>query len=189
MLAGGRSTRFGRDKLAERYRGVPLLHHTLLRLAEVCDELVVVLAPGAPEPTLPVGVGARFARDPREAEGPLVGAWAGLAVARTGLAVLAGGDMPELSTSVLLEMLRVAGEVPVEAVALRDGERVRPLPCLVRSERAVEVADRLIRSGHRRLRDLLDAMRVAVIDEATWVAVDPQRGTLFDVDEPGDLGG
>jgi 6-phosphogluconolactonase (cycloisomerase 2 family) len=37
------------------------------------------------------------------------------------------------------------------------------------------------------LRDLLGAMRVAVIDEPTWVALDPGRRTLFDVDEPGDL--
>ena len=30
VLAGGRSTRFGRDKLAEPYRGMPLLHHAVL---------------------------------------------------------------------------------------------------------------------------------------------------------------
>ena len=29
---------------------------------------------------------------------------------------------------------------------------------------------------------------MAVIDEATWTALDPERATLRDVDEPGDLG-
>jgi molybdopterin-guanine dinucleotide biosynthesis protein A len=187
VLAGGRSSRFGRDKLAEPYRGAPLLHHTLRRLAEVCDELVVVLAPDAPEPQLPVGVVGRFARDAREGQGPLVGAAAGLEATRTELAMLAGGDMPELSTAVLREMLRVATDAPVEAVALRDGDRLRPLPSLVRVERAVELARELLIAGHRPLRDLLQAMRVTAVDEATWVALDPGRGTLFDVDEPGDL--
>jgi len=28
-----------------------------------------------------------------------------------------------------------------------------------------------------------------VIDEPTWVALDPERRTLFDVDVPSDLGG
>jgi hypothetical protein len=28
---------------------------------------------------------------------------------------------------------------------------------------------------------------LAVIDEATWTALDPQRATLRDVDEPADL--
>ena len=155
----------------------------------MCDELVVVLAPGAPEPDLPIGVVARFARDGLEGQGPLVGVSAGLAAARTELAVLAGGDMPELSTAVLLEMLRVAAEAPVEAVALQDGDRVRPLPSLVRVERAAELGHGLLHEGGQRLRDLLGAMRVAVIDEATWVALDPARRTLFDVDEPSDLEG
>ena len=47
------------------------------------------------------------------------------------LALLVGGDMPELSTAVLLEMLRVAAEAPVDAVALQDGDAFRPLPVVV----------------------------------------------------------
>ena len=189
MLAGGRSTRFGRDKLAEPYGGVPLLHHAVLRLAETCGEVVVVIAPNAPEPSLAPGVPARAVRDPVEGEGPLVGLHAGLAAARSPIALVAGGDMPELHPAVLREMLRVAGEAPAEAVALRDGDAFRPLPCALRVERASEVARALLDRGSRRLRDLLDALRVAAIDEATWVALDPDRRTLLDVDEPGDLEG
>ena len=73
VLAGGRSTRFGRDKLTEPYRGLPMLQHAVLRLGEVCSEVIVVLAPDAPEPPMPIGAPARFARDPAEGEGPLAG--------------------------------------------------------------------------------------------------------------------
>jgi len=45
----------------------------------------------------------------------------------------------------------------------------------------------LLDSGRRRLRDLFDALRVAIVDEKTWHALDPGRRTLFDVDEPADL--
>ena len=41
--------------------------------------------------------------------------------------------------------------------------------------------------GERSLRAWLQAMRMAVIDEATWTALDPERATLRDVDEPADL--
>jgi molybdopterin-guanine dinucleotide biosynthesis protein A len=85
-------------------------------------------------------------------------------------------------------MLQVAGEADVEAVALQDGEGFRPLPSVVRTARAVEVAHALLHDGRRALRDLLDASRLAVIDEATWVALDPERRTLFDVDTPSDIG-
>ena len=189
MLAGGASTRFGRDKLAEQHRGSPLLHHAILRLGEVCDAIVVVLAPTVDEPPMPVGVPLRIVRDPTEAEGPLAGLHEGLLAVTTELALVAGGDMPDLQIGVLIEMLRVAQHAPVDAVALADGDRVRPLPCVVRAERAVDAAHTLLHSGRRALRDLLDALRVAAIDEQTWTALDPERRTLFDVDEPGDLPG
>ena len=96
--------------------------------------------------------------------------------------------MPDLQTRVLLEMLQVAGEAEVEAVALADGDRFRPLPSLVRTARAMEVGHALLHDGRRALRDLLDALRLAVIDEPTWVALDPERRTLFDIDTPSDLG-
>jgi molybdenum cofactor guanylyltransferase len=187
VLAGGASTRFGRDKLAEPYKGSPLLHHAILRLGEVCEMVVVVLAPRADEPPLPVGVPIRIVRDPTEAEGPLAGLHEGLLAVTTDLALVAGGDMPDLRTPVLLEMLRVAGEAPVDAVALQDGDRYRPLPCVIRAERAVDAAHTLLHTGRRALRDLLDALRVAVIDGPTWQALDPGRRTLFDIDLPSDL--
>lgn len=189
MLAGGTSTRFGRDKLAEPYKGSPLLHHAILRLGEVCEMVVVVLAPAVDEPPMPVGVPVWIVRDPTEAEGPLAGLHEGLLAVTTDLALVAGGDMPDLRTPVLLEMLRVAEDAHVDAVALQDGVRFRPLPCVVRAERAVDVAHTLLHTGRRALRDLLDALRVAVIDEQTWQTLDPERRTLFDVDEPGDLFG
>lgn len=186
VLAGGRSSRFGADKLAAPLRGVPLLHHAVLRLAEVCDDVVVVLAPGAADPGLPPGV--RTARDSVEGEGPLVGLQAGLGSAGdASVAVVAGGDMPDLAPAVLRAMIRVLRESGADAVALDDGAGARPLPCVLRVPPASAAAHALLHDGRRRLRDLLDALTTAVIDEPTWTALDPGRGTLRDVDTPGDL--
>lgn len=147
----------------------------------------MVIAPERPEPVLPIGTTVRFARDPREGDGPLAGLLSGLEAASTELAFVAGGDMPDLSTAVLLEMLRVAGEAPVDAVALQDADRFRPLPSLVRVLPARDASHTLLHAGERSLRSLLDALRVAIIDEPTWTALDPARGSLFDIDEPADL--
>jgi len=168
---------------------MPMLQHAVLRLGEVCSEVIVVLAPDAPEPAMPIGAPARFARDPTEGEGPLAGVHAGMLSVGAELALITGGDMPDLQTRVLLEMLEVVSEADVDAVALQDGDRFRPLPSVVRTARALEVAHALLHDGHRALRDLLDALRLAVIDEPTWVALDPERRTLFDVDAPSDLDG
>jgi len=164
-----------------------MLQHAVLRLGEVCSEVIVVLAPDAPEPAMPIGAPARFARDPTEGEGPLAGVHAGMLSVGAELALITGGDMPDLQTRVLLEMLEVVSEADVDAVALQDGDRFRPLPSVVRTARALEVAHALLHDGHRALRDLLDALRLAVIDEPTWLALDPERRSLFDVDAPSDL--
>jgi molybdopterin-guanine dinucleotide biosynthesis protein A len=187
VLAGGGSRRFGSDKLAVAVEGIPLLHHPILRLAEVCREVIVVLAPGAEEPSTPLAAPVRLVRDASEGQGPLIGVLAGLSDVGTEWALVAGGDMPTLQTSVLLEMLTVAGQAGVDAVVLQDGDRFRPLPLVLRSRPAREAAHALVHTGERRLRALADALRTAVIDEPTWLALDPRRATLRDIDEPGDL--
>jgi molybdopterin-guanine dinucleotide biosynthesis protein A len=166
---------------------MPLLHHAILRLAEVTAEVVVVLAPGSEAPAVPPGVAVRFVHDASEGEGPLEGALAGLSAIQDGLAVLVGGDMPELSTAVVVEMLRVAVASGADAVALQDDERIRPLPIVVRVEPAREVAHALRHAGEHRLRSLQQGLRSAVIDESTWQALDPTRGTLRDIDGPADI--
>lgn len=188
VLAGGRSTRFGADKLAADVRGKPLLHHPIAVLADVCDDIVVVLAPGDAGAGLPSGV--TVANDTTEGEGPLAGLHTGLmAAVRSDMVLVVGGDMPSLQPLVLREMVRVLDDAEVDAVALADGDRIRPLPCCLRTWPAADMAHTLLHAGRRRLRDVLAALRTAVIDEATWTALDPERRTLVDVDEPRDLPG
>jgi molybdenum cofactor guanylyltransferase len=188
VLAGGRSSRFGADKLAVDYRGQPLLHHPIQALAEVCDEVVVVLPPGDAGVGLPPGV--TIANDTAEGEGPLAGLHSGLmAAVRSDAAVVVGGDMPELQPLVLREMLRVLQDADVDAVALEDAGTPRPLPCVLRTWPAADMTHTLLHAGRRRLRDVLDALRTAVVDEATWTALDPGRLTFLDIDQPEDLPG
>jgi molybdenum cofactor guanylyltransferase len=185
VLAGGRSTRFGGDKLAAEVDGAPLLHRPVIALAGVCDDVVVVLAPGAEVP-LPPGV--RVTHDPTEGEGPLAGLHQGLlAAVRSDAVLVAGGDMPDLHPGVLRSMLAVLQEAAVDAVALSDGDRERPLPIALRTWPAADATHALLHAGRRALRDVLRALRLVVIDEPTWSVLDPEHLTLRDVDTPSDL--
>lgn len=165
---------------------MPLLHHPIGRLAEICGSVIVVIATEAPEPSTPEEIGVRFVRDERADEGPLRGAAAGLAAADTGWVVLVGGDMPDLEPSVLAELLRVAEEADA-AAALSDGGRARPLPCVLKRRPALEAAEELLRAGRRSLRELLDAVPHVILAEGAWTALDPERRSLRDIDEPSDL--
>ena len=188
VLAGGRSTRFGSDKLAASLDGVPLVRRAVDALAAVTDGVIVVLPPGVERADLPAGV--TVTHDMQEGEGPLAGLHTGLlAAVRTDQVVVAGGDMPELQPSVLRLLLDTLDDASVDAAALADGSRPRPLPIALRTWPAADAVHTLLHAGRRRLRDALDSLRTAVIDEPTWTALDPGRLTLRDVDEPGDLAG
>jgi len=188
VLAGGRSTRFGSDKLAASLDGVALVRRAVDVLAMVTDGVIVVLPPGVERQDLPEGV--TVTHDLQEGEGPLAGLHTGLlAAVRTDQVLVAGGDMPELQPSVLRLLLDTLDDASVDAAALADGERPRPLPVALRTWPAADAVHSLLHAGRRRLRDALDSLRTAVIDETTWTALDPDRLTLRDIDEPGDLPG
>jgi molybdopterin-guanine dinucleotide biosynthesis protein A len=185
VLAGGRSSRFGSDKMAADYRGRPLLLSAIDAVSAVADDILLVLAPEA-DPPGGLAAGVRIARDPAAYGGPLRGLAAGLASVTTDLALVAGGDMPRLSSSVLRKMCRTIESSDVDAVALLEGTKRRPLPLVLRS-RVRETVDDLLERGERSLKSLLEAVRVSDIPEATWRSIDPDGGTLLDVDRPEDL--
>lgn len=186
VLAGGRSTRFGSDKLLVPYRGSPLLHRAIERVGEVSDDVIVVMSPVAADPAMPPG--ARVVRDSSEGEGPLAGLHAGLlAAVRSDLAVVVGGDMPDLQPTVLRSMVQALHAGVGEAAALGTADGPSPLPIALRTWPGADAVHTLLHAGRRRLGDVLDVLDTVVIDEATWTAMDPGRRSLFDVDEPGDL--
>ena len=183
VLAGGRSTRFGRDKLAEPLDGVPLLWRTIDAVRAVADDIVVVVALGA-DPALPDGV--RVAHDPAPDQGPLVGVVAGLEAVRQDVVIVVGGDMPWIQALVLEAMLaRLEGSG--SAVALEVDARAQQLPLAVRRAAALKTARGLVESGERRLGALAEALDLATIAEADWRAIDPGADSLRDIDLPEDL--
>lgn len=190
VLAGGRSTRFGSDKLAATLGERTLLERSCAAVAAIASEVVVVLAPDD-DRALPsiAGRTIRVAHDARPGEGPLAGLLAGLEVAAEPLAIVVGGDMPTLDAAVLAILARAiaADQASVDAVVLAQRGETRPLPMAIRTGSATVAARRLLGDGERRLRALPEAIPSRQIDEADWRPLDPDARTLLDVDLPEDL--
>jgi len=184
VLAGGRSSRFGRDKLAEPVGGRTLLQHAIETVRPFASEVLVVVAPDA-APALPPDV--RLVHDASPFEGPLAGLLAGLGAARESVVLVAAGDMPELQAAVVEVLLDALAAAGTEAVVLEDAGRLRPLPMAIRRDPASLATARLIARGERRLGALIDALATTVIDETTWRTLDPEGRSMRDVDTPDDL--
>ena len=201
VLAGGRSSRFGGDKLAAQVDGEPLLWRPIRAMAAAgCGSILVVITPELDEPTLPPELRPRLrlVRDPESYGGPLIGLRTGLAAAPpSSVAIVSAGDQPGLRPA-LLRALVEARSAPMDAglpggrtraaVVLVDPNGVtRPLPCVVDRDRGLAAADRLIAGGERRLRALLAALDAREVLEAVWRATDPSAAWTLDIDRPEDL--
>jgi molybdopterin-guanine dinucleotide biosynthesis protein A len=182
VLAGGRSSRFGRDKLAEPLDGRPLLDHAIDAARRLTAEVVVVVAPGS-DTAVPAGI--RLVPDDRPFEGPLAGAAAGLAATQADIVVVLAGDMPAIVPGVLERL--VAAITGADAAVLEVGDDRPPLPMAVRRSAARPMADALLAGGQRRLRALPEGLHAATVAEREWRQEDPDGASLLDVDTPSDL--
>lgn len=209
VLAGGRSRRFGSDKLAAELDGRTLLERAVAAVRTVADEPIVVVPPGgeaASSRALATNPGIRVVEDPEPFGGPLVGVLAGLRAARAPFALVVGGDMPWLAPDVLARLLGdLVAERPgaggpggggsadphaaVLAVPTGPSGAVEQLPCALRTAVALAAAETLVASGERRLGALLRALGPLVIPAAVWEPLDPGRGSTRDVDRPEDMAG
>jgi molybdenum cofactor guanylyltransferase len=185
VLAGGRSRRFGRDKLAEPFAGRSLLEHAIAGVGALASETIVVVAP---DEARRVPDGVMVVSDPISFEGPLVGLLTGLHRASEAVVLVVGGDMPTMVPSVLALLVDRLDAPGADAAVLRQGDLVRPLPGALRTGPATDVAERLVQGGERRLQAIYEALATAVIDEPAWHALDPDERTLRDIDTPADLG-
>jgi molybdopterin-guanine dinucleotide biosynthesis protein A len=184
ILAGGRSARFGRDKLAEPIGDTPLLHLAIDAVAAVAAEVIVVAPPDV-EPPIPDGV--RLVHDSAPFEGPLAGCLIGLIAAREPLVLVAGGDMPSLEPAVLELLVRTLAASATDAVLVEHRGRRQQLPFAVRTGAGTDLATRLLAQGERRLSAIAEHLTVRILLEEEWRPLDPEARTLHDVDEPEDL--
>ena len=188
VLAGGRSRRFGSDKLAARVGAGTLLDRSVAALASVAADVVVVVAPGDDRVPAPSDVPLRIVADPQAHGGPLVGLLTGLEAVDQPLVVVVGGDMPDLRPDVLRLLARtLASEPTIDGVVLRSRGALVPLPAAVRTGAATDWTRRLVGDGERRLRSLFERLPTRILEEGEWQPLDPDGDTLRDVDVPEDL--
>ncbi|MES2209980.1 MAG: molybdenum cofactor guanylyltransferase [Chloroflexota bacterium] len=187
ILAGGRSSRFGSDKLAFEIDGRTMLRRAVDAMAQVTPRIIVVLAPGTERPSsAALDPRVEAVHDPTPFEGPLAGLAVGLDAVRTSIALVAGGDMPRMVPAVLRRLASTAGP-DRPAVTLEVPRRVQPLPMAMLVEFARPAVAALLRADERSLRALLREMKAASLPAPVWLSLDPAGDTVVDIDRPTDI--
>lgn len=182
ILAGGHSSRLGRDKASERVMGRSLLQHVYGRVASVVDEVVIVRR-RAQELSLAEG-NAVVVEDGYPEAGPLGGLFTGLSAVRAPLALAVATDMPLVETALLSELLRLAADH--NAVVPRADDRVQPL-CAAYAKTCAATLEALLLAGERRLTVAVDALRPMYLEPKQWRRLDPEGLSFLNVNTEDDL--
>lgn len=191
ILAGGRSTRMGRDKAWLELAGAPLVEQVATRLLPLAREIIFSANdPGAFDELIRrLPLPAKVAVDVHGDAGPLAGLHAGLSAATNNLVFAVATDMPFVNRR-LVEVMAVAcrqadavvPRVQVPGFAMPQPE---PLHALYRKSclPAIEAA---LNSGRRRVASFLEDVDVCYLDEDVLRQVDPELRSFRNVNTPDD---
>jgi molybdenum cofactor guanylyltransferase len=190
VLAGGKSRRLGRDKATLRWPpddpgARTLLDLTVSRLAQVCDDVLVVGDRAAEE----VPAGARIVADRYPDAGSLGGICTGLEAARHERTLVVATDMPFLDVALLRWLASQQGEwdalVPVWDDRTIAGPP-EPLHAVYRKS-CLPVLRGRIEAGQLRIHELLRAVRTREVRRHEYAPLDPEGRSFFNLNAPEDL--
>lgn len=170
ILAGGRSSRIGRDKAALPWRGATLLTDLLLRSQGVAFDEIIVSANRPPDlSALPPELAARVrvVADDCQDCGPLGGMEAAFRACTCSYCLVLSVDLPFYDFSPVKQILPELAQMPQVDLFLPMSEsRPQPLAAIYRRGPALEAVQAALNAGKRRVLSIADALTVRILDDA-----------------------
>jgi len=186
ILAGGRSTRLGRDKASEVLVGVSLLQRAVSHVAPLVREIIVVQAAGQRMPDIDATTEVVYWQDIYPEMGPLGGIYTGLLEAGNDWAITVACDMPLLQPALLRELLGLATADYDAVVPTNDLYLPEPL-CAVYKRTCLEAIEAQINANQLKVALFFDKVRVRYVPPAEWRAWDPDGRAFLNVNREEDL--
>lgn len=179
ILAGGRSSRMGRDKAQIPWGSGTLLSHACDRMQQVVAKTYIV--GGAQS----AGAADAVLTDSFIGCGPLAGIHSALKHAETDWSLVLAVDLP-LVNSALLEFIAKSCKQANNAVAIRLGEHFQPL-CAAYHRRLFPEIEARLQAGDLSIHRLLEAPRTGIIEEQELLSAGFRAQMLLNVNTPEDL--
>ena len=188
ILAGGRSTRMGRDKAFLPLPGnahTTFVEHLVTLLAAQCSEVVLV-ARNHEQATLYEHLGISIVTDETPDVGPLMGLYTGLQSVSTTHALVTAVDMPFVHPDMLTFLL----SQPLDETSLFVPivNKIPQVLFAVYPRAILPIIKERLQAGRRDPRSLLDVAPVRYIDEAQLRAIDPQLRSFVNMNTLEDYG-
>jgi molybdenum cofactor guanylyltransferase len=188
ILAGGMSSRMGREKGLLELAGEPLIVRTARIVEPLVAEVTVV---GPPDRYAALGLrtiadqnfpGRTATETPRT---PLAGIATALNATKMPWNLILACDLPYLTAEWLDWLLARAADSSAQIVMPRTSNGLEPLAAVYRRECAAPVVNALER-GIRKVSDALAEFRIEIVPESAWSKLDPEGRVLRNMNAPPD---
>ena len=180
ILAGGKSSRLGRDKALEKMGGKYLIERVIDSLLQLGDDIIVVTA--APNQLSDLNIEKVLDTYPRT--GAKVGLCTGINASLSFHSLVVACDMPFLNINLLRFLLDSTSGF--DAVIPRIGDKIEPLHA-VYSKNCIPVLEEQISKGKLKISDLFNEINVRYVEVDEIEKYDPQHLSLFNINSEADL--
>ncbi len=192
ILIGGRSSRFGADKVFAKLAGRTLVEHALDTVRDGLPHSRITMVAGAAAEfgIQAIIAGVPFIHDLYEARGPLGGLHAALSYARTKWIFVLACDYPFVPAE-LIDLLRerMSDEFGVVAPEQRDG-RLQPLCAFYQVERVSPIVENILlqtRIAPPPMHDFVSKLEPRVVKFEEYVHVVGLSEAFININTPEDL--
>ncbi len=185
ILAGGRSTRLGRNKVVEKIGSQSLIERVISSLSIFQSEIIIVEAKNSNLPRLTDYSRLKVVQDIHPNRGSLGGIFSGLAASQSFHNLVVACDMPFLNVKLLRYMMDVAEGYDL-IVPRMTPEIFEPLHAIY-SLNCIAPLEMLIRENRFKILELFPLVKVRYLDIEEIDRFDPQHLSFFNINTEADL--
>ena len=180
ILAGGKSSRYGRNKALEEINGIRLIEKVIDLIRSVFHRLIIITNTPHEYDYLQLSM----YEDLIKGLGPLGGIYTGLQAIVDEAGFFVACDMPFLNIDLIRHQVRVWDDF--DAVVPRIDWKIETLHTLYVKQCLFPIKE-LIDMGECQILQLMYKIRVRYVDEDEVRGFDPQLRSFFNINRPQDL--
>jgi molybdenum cofactor guanylyltransferase len=185
VLAGGKSSRLGRNKVTEKLGKVSLLERVINCLSSFNTEILVVVARESSIPQLEHHPAVKVVEDVYPGKGALGGVYTGLALSGSYYNLVVACDMPFLNVDLLRYMIGQAENYDV-VIPRVEGGILEPLHA-VYSRNCMAPIEFLLKQNRLSILELFPMMNVNYVESPQIDKFDCQHLSFFNINTEAEL--
>ena len=186
ILAGGKSSRLGRDKAWEDVGGQRIIDRVIGALQSSCDEVLIIGDRPERQNELSLPKCIQYRSDDLKGRGSIGGLYTGLKASYTLWSLVVACDMPFISRELIRFMLSIISKNRCDAIVPVINGRYQPTHALYNST-CIPFIEKNISSGNFRMDSYFDEIYLEEISEDVINSIKGAELSFFNVNTEDDL--